>query len=205
MERLRATWEGFNDREKRLVAIMGVVAAFIVVLMPIYLMESAIGEIEAESDEIGSVLRDIDRARDRLAEREAERRAAEARYEHRAPELGTFLEAKAGEQHLTLAQVTNQPEVQEGRFRRRHVRASIPGTDLRHAVRLLTEIENAPYPVALERIHVEHFTEGDRYNLEVGVITYDRSAATAEGATAGEGARSGGTPQPAGRAGPPSP
>jgi hypothetical protein len=93
--------------------------------------------------------------------------------------------------------------VQEGSFRRRHVRASFPGTGLRAAVKLMNSLEASQYPIALERIHIDHFAPSeDRYNVELGVITYDRQrAAPGAGAAPATPAR----PQPAGRAGPPTP
>lgn len=207
LEALRAQWEALTEREKRLVRILGGVAIAILVMMPVYLLSSAIGDVEQQNEQIAGVLAEIERAESRLAQREAERARAEARYAHRAPELGTFLEARSREREMTIASVTNQPEVQEGRFRRRHVRANFPGTSLRQAVRLMHDLESAPYPVALERIHVEHYQEGDHYNLELGVITYDRTGGAAGGdRDAGVGAGSA-RPGPAasGRAGPPPP
>ena len=45
-ERLEASWAGFNDREKRLVGVLGLVAFLLVVLMPVYLLSSAISALE---------------------------------------------------------------------------------------------------------------------------------------------------------------
>lgn len=213
MEALRAQWEALTEREKRLVRILGAVAVALVVMLPVYLLNAAIGDLERENDELASVLSEIVRAEDRIAQREAERAAAEARYDQRAPELGTFLEGRAGERQMRIASVTNQPEVQEGRFRKRHVRASFPQTSLRQIIRLMTDLENARYPIALERVHVDHHQAGDQYNLELGVITYDRSGGTEQ--DAGVGSSASGTPSPSpspspspnpsGRAGPPPP
>jgi uncharacterized small protein (DUF1192 family) len=199
--RLEAAWAGLNDREKRLVAVMGAVFGVLVVFLPMYLLNMSIASLEDENEEIATVMRDIERAAPQLAEREAARRAAEARYDIQAPALSSLLEAQSRDQEMTINAVTNQPEVQEGRFRRRHVRASFPGTGLRAAVKLMNSLEASQYPIALERIHIDHFAPGeDRYNDELGVITYDR-----QGAAPGEAAAAAARPQPAGRAGPPTP
>ena len=202
-ERLEATWAGFNEREKRLVGALGVIAALLVVLMPVYMLSSAIGALEEDNEAIELVLRDIGRAGPRLAQRQAEAEAAEARYDVRAPALGSFLEAQCAENEVGIQSVTNQPEVQEGRFRRRHVRAQLPGANLRAALHLMTSIEGSTYPIALERVHIEHFNAGeDRFNFEIGVITYDR--ASGSGGTDGQDAGVP-RPQPSGHAGPPAP
>jgi hypothetical protein len=202
-ERFDSFWAGLNDREKRLVGALGIVALLLVVLMPVYLLSSAIGALEEDNDAIELVLRDIGRAGPRLAQREAEAAAAEARYDVRAPALGSFVEAQCAANEVAIQSVTNQPEVQEGHFRRRHVRAQLPGANLRAALHLLTSIEAAPYPIGLERIHIEHFNPGeDRFNFEIGVITDDRESSG--GAGSGEDAGVA-RPQPTGHAGPPAP
>jgi len=198
--RLEAAWVGLNDREKRLVTIMGVVFAACAIFLPMYLLSASIADLERENEQIATVMRDIERAAPQLAEREAARTAAEARYDVQAPALASLLEAQSSAQGLTINAVTNQPEVQEGRFRRRHVRASFPGTGLRSVVKLMTSLEASQYPIALERVHVDHFAPGeDRYNFELGVITYDRQGGAPDAGV--PAAR----PQPAGRAGPPTP
>lgn len=215
IEALRAQWDALTEREKRLVRILGAVAVALIVMLPVYLLSAAIGDLEQENEELAGVLSEIVRAEDRLAQREAERAAAEARYDQRAPELGTFLEGRAGEREMRIASVTNQPEVQEGRFRKRHVRASFPQTSLRQVIRLMTDLENARYPIALERVHIDHHQAGDQYNLELGVITYDRTGGGDRDAGVGSspsGAPSASpspspspSPNPSGRAGPPPP
>lgn len=199
-ERLEAIWNGFNDREKRLVGIMLAVGVACVVVLPMYLLSSSIAALEDENEEIVAVMRDIERAAPRLAEREAARRAAESRYDRPAIALSSLLEREAGQEQVTISATTNQPEVQQGNYRRRHVRATIPNTSLRPIVHLMNALEAQPFPIALERIHMDHFAPGeDRYNVELGVITYDRQGAPAADA------RPSTRPQPAGRAGPPAP
>ncbi len=200
LEGLRARWETLTERERRLVGALGVIATVLIVILPFYLLSSSIGALEDENEEIVAALREIDRADAMLTQREAEEAAAEARYRQRAPELGTFLEAESRERSMTIASVTSQPEVQEGAFRRRHVRAQLPATDLRNAIRLMAELEGAQYPIALERVYIDHFAQGDQYNVEVGVITYDRAPAAGADAPAGAA-----RPGASGRAGPPSP
>lgn len=174
LDRLRASIDGLNERERRLLGVLGVVFALIVVVLPIYLVTSSISDIDAENRAISTVLRDIGRARTTLAQRQAEREAAQARYREAAPPLGSFLEARASEQELSLREVVDQPEKIVGDFRRRNARATLPGVELRKAIKMLTSIENSRYPVAVERIQIEHFRGGeDSYNVQIGVIAYD--------------------------------
>ena len=203
-ERLQAFWLGLTERERRMVGILGIVAVAVAIFLIVYLPSQAIAAIEADNDEIAEVLGDIAAARASLDERARARAVAEARFDVRAPALASFLEATASRESITLAEVTNQPEIEEGRFRRRHVRAEIANASLRTSVRFMSAVESEPYPIALERIHIQHFTAGtDTFNVEIGVITFDRT---------GGGAPDAGVPAPsvpaadrAGRAGPPAP
>jgi len=198
--RLEAAWAGLNDREKRLVAIMGAVFGACAIFLPMYLLSASIADLERENEQIATVMRDIERAAPQLAEREAARSAAEARYDVQAPALASLLEAQSSTQGLTINAVTNQPEVQEGRFRRRHVRASFPGTGLRSGVKPMTSLGSCQNPTALGAGPTGPSAPGeDRYTSGLGVITYDRQGGAPDAGV--PAAR----PQPAGRAGPPTP
>lgn len=201
---VQSYWANLTDRERLLLGVLGGTAAALIVLLPVYLLSSSVSELEDENAEITSVLRRIARSRGQLAAQQAARLAAEQRYARPAPSLGSFLEAKARElDGLSVSDVQHEPEREQGRFRIRHTRARFQGTGLRNAILLLQNIKNSRYPVAVERVHVDHHQSGDRYNFQIGVLAFDREGATAAAAAAPE--RPAGRPSPPGRAGPPSP
>ena len=180
LDSLRAKVAELNERERRLLTALGGVMLAIFVFLPLYLISASISDIQKENEELSDVLQDIQQARTELAQRDVEREAAMGRYRTPAPPLGSFVESKAGEQDLRLREVTDQPEQVLGEFRRRSVRVSMPNVELRPVIKLFTSIENARYPVALERIQVEHYRrDAETYNVELGVITYDRTQAAA--------------------------
>ncbi len=176
LSRAQNAFENLNARERVFILALGGVVVAMIVALPLYLLASSISDMKDDNRQISLVLRDISRARGTLAQRQAERQAASARYANPAPPLGSFLEAEATGQSLSLREVTDQPEKVIGEFRRRNVRATLPSVELRPAVKLLTAIENSEYPVALERIQIEHFRGGDAYNVSLGVIAYDQTA-----------------------------
>lgn len=201
---LRTYWENLSERERMLVGVMGGVAGLLFILLPVYLLSTSISDLEEDNQQITAALRRISHSRGRLAAQQAERAAAEMRYGRQAPSLGSFLEAKAGEfEGVAISDVQHEPELEEGRFRIRHTRARFQGVDLRNAVLMMEAIENSRYPVAIERIHVDHHQSGDRYNVQIGVLAFDR-----EGGGADAGVPAAPTAAPAdrgGRAGPPAP
>lgn len=172
----RAAYENLNERERKLVALLGAVSVALVVFLPVWLLTSSISDIRAENEAIREALRDIAQHGSELAEWEQQRAAAERRYDTKAPPLGSFLEAKAREAGYDRPlEVTDQPERVEGDFTRRNTRASLPGVGLREAIEMMTAVKNSAYPVAIERLHIEHYQAGDRYNVQLGVITFDRN------------------------------
>jgi hypothetical protein len=200
---LRRSWQSFNERERRLISLLGATLVGLLVFGVFYLSQSAASDVEEENDKISAVLEDIGKARARLRERASERQASEARYRNRAPRLGGFVEAQAHDQNLSLREVTDQPEEVSGRYTKRAVRVQLPGVDIAPVIRMLAAIDNSPYPVAVERVTIEHFTSGHdgtggdtKYNVQIGVVAYDRA-----GGAAGRPPR----PQPNGVAGPPAP
>lgn len=189
-EPLRRVWENMTERERVLVSILGVVVVVMAVILPVVMLTLSIGDLETQNREMTQVLRDIARERPRLAQREREMQRQEQRYANEAPPLGSFLEAKASEVQLTLREVTDQPEQVSNGFRRRNVRAQLPGVGLRPVIDLMSSVAGSNYPVAVERIHIEHFQNGDRYNIQLGILAYDKMnrapAAGAEPAADGE-------------------
>ncbi|MFK7985283.1 MAG: hypothetical protein AB8I08_04560 [Sandaracinaceae bacterium] len=205
LDGLSGYWDNLTDRERKLLGGLGAVLGALAILLPVYLLSASISDLEEDNAEISTALRNIAGSRGRLAAQQSTRLAAEQRYRRRAPSLGSFLEAKAGElDGISVSDVQHEPEREEGNFRIRHTRARFQGTGLRNAILLLEHIKNAQYPVAVERIHVDHNQSGDRYNFQIGVLAYDRQG----------GGPDGGVPAPAapttpsgrsGRAGPPAP
>ena len=198
----RTAFENLNERERKLVMVLGAVLGVVVVFLPIWLLTSSVSDIEEENEQIREALRDISQHGGQLAEWEAQRDAAERRYQTPAPPLGSFLEAKAREAGYDRPlEVTDQPEKVESGFTRRNTRASLPAVGLRTAIDMMTAVENSPYPVAIERLHVEHYQTGDRYNVQLGVVAFDKNRPSG-GAPAEGGAPARGTK---GRPGPPPP
>lgn len=201
---LASYWANLSGRERKLLGALGAVAGALLILLPVYLLSTSISDLEEDNEHITSALRRISHSRGRLAAQQAERQAAEARYARRAPSLGSFLEAKAGEQEgISISDVQHEPERELGRFRIRNTRARFQNTGLRAGIRMLAAIENSRYPVVIERIHIDHNQAGDRYNFQVGVLAYDRAGSS--DADAGTPAAPSASADPDRRAGPPAP
>jgi len=178
---VREGWEKLSDRERRMLSIMGGIAGLLLVFIAVWTTSSAVARVEKERDEIRKVLTDIARAGDVLAKRDAERQAIEARFNNRPPPLAAFLESKAKLESLEVRQVVEQPAKEINGYRRQNVRVHFTGVSLRPVMRFLASIEEERIPIAIERVSIEHYSAGDTYKVEVGVIAFEGKKASAAG------------------------
>ncbi|MDH5673463.1 MAG: type II secretion system protein M [Myxococcales bacterium] len=175
--KLREQWDGLNDRERRLLAICGVVVAVFVLGFPLMWIASQNSDIADENAELRELLTTLAEEGTDLKYRAQARKASRTRYKNKTPPLGSFLEGEAGKHSLKIQEVTDQPEKTTGNYLRRNVRASISDVDLTGAMNLVSGLVSSPYPVAIEHLQLEHFQPGDKYRLRLGVLTFDRTKA----------------------------
>lgn len=173
LEGARASFDNLSERERRLVTIMGGLGFALVFFLPLFLVWSSMMELESDNERIREVLSQVRNSGPAIAERMAARAETESLFTNSAPPLGTFLESKAREAgYASPLQMTEEPDRVEGGFRRAHTRASFTAVGLAPLLRMLASIKNSPYPMAVERIQVEHFQAGDKYNAEVGIFAF---------------------------------
>ncbi len=173
-DNLRGWFDTLNQRERRLLVLMGSVFVVMSVVVPMYLMLASISDIEMENTDINEVLRDIHRSEARLEQQKAERRAVERLYNRKTPSLGGFLEESAQQYGVSGLSITDQPKLDLGNYSRRSVRVSLPTVELRPLIEMLADIKNSSYPVAIERIQLDGRRLRKSYSAKLAVNAYDR-------------------------------
>ena len=176
IDRVRQALENLNERERKLVmALGGLLAAFILGL-PLLLMYSGNSDLEMENTEYRELLERLADKGPQYAQMAEAREQAIRLYNNKTPPLGSFLEAEARKQGLTVKEVNDQPEKAVGGFLRRSVSASFPTVELTPIMELMAGMVGSPYPVAIEQIQLEHYQPGDQYNLKLGILTFDKQS-----------------------------
>ncbi|HKP60510.1 MAG TPA: type II secretion system protein GspM [Polyangiales bacterium] len=178
-ERLRTFWENLNDRERRMLSLLGIVFAALLLVFPPVLLIMDNAALEDQNSELRNVVEQLDTQRAKLARIQQERRNAEQRYLNKTPPLGSFLESEAKKQGLTLQEVTDQPEKTVGRFLRRSVTVALPQVALTPLINLLSSIVESGHPVAIDQLSIDHYQPGDQFNVKLGVLTFDKLSAAA--------------------------
>jgi type II secretory pathway component PulM len=177
-ERLRATWDNLNDRERRMLTILGAVLGAVLLIMPPILLVMDNSDLELQNAELRNVVEQLDMQRNRLARIALERRAADQKYLNKTPPLGSFMESEAKKQGLTLQEVTDQPEKTVGRYLRRSVTVALPQVALTPLINLLSSIVESGHPVAVDQLQIDHYQAGDQFNVKLGILTFDKLPAT---------------------------
>lgn len=182
IEQARTSFENLNERERRLVFALGAVLLVVFFLFPAWWTLSSLSSLADETEELKEVLTELRMAEGDIRELKAKRQASLQRYDRKAPPLGSFLEQQAKEAGFesALTKLNDQPEKTMPGFRRRHTKVTLNAIDLKTLVKLLTNIKNSPYPVAVESIRIDHFSGRDKYNIQLGVIAFDRESREAE-------------------------
>jgi hypothetical protein len=174
LDRVREAWENLNDRERRMVAFLGVLLVVFILGFPLLWIARENGDIADENLAYREALTRLQENGVRLKQRAEVRRRSQARYKNTTPALGSFLEQEAEKHGLTIREVTDQPEKTVGRYTRRNVRASLNDVDLTGLMNLLSGIVSSKYPVGIEFLQIEHYQPGDEFRVKLGVLTFDR-------------------------------
>ena len=174
LDRIRSSWENLNDRERRMLTMLGIVALALLLLLPPVMLSLGNNDLQAQNDELRSVLDQLGIQRARLMQLAEDRKNAEARYKNKTPPLGSFLESEAKKQGLNLQEVTDQPEKTIGKYLRRSVTVSLPNTPLTPVINLMSSLVESGHPVAIQEISMDHYSVGDVFNVKLGILTYDK-------------------------------
>jgi general secretion pathway protein M len=183
-----------NARERRLVSVLGFVAAIVVLLAIPFGLEAVVRSSAAEDDELRQALSDVQDARSLVRDRQAKRDTIAGRYARKAPELAGYLETAAKAQKIDVTDSTPLPDIPHGkRYVEHGTNVRLKKTGMLALARFLESIEKSGYPVSITKLNIRRRSgEADSYDVDLGVSSYDRAAA--EPAPAATGSAGSGKP-----------
>lgn len=172
VEQFTQFWTKLSAREQKLMAILGGVALLMVFALPLFILSNTIESTREENSTLQALLNTMEKDSAKLRTQRAKEEAAKARYKEDVPVLASYVESAAKSfAGLNVSEITEQPQIEEAGFLKKHVRVKIPNVDLKTSLKFIHELENSPSPIALERIHIDHY--GTVYNLQIGLISYE--------------------------------
>lgn len=173
---IAARLDKLDERERKLLTALGVVAGVLLLLVAPIAVISSLSSKKAANDEIQAVLTAIDDARSTIDERKARREQTLAKYADTTPPLAGFIEQAAKAHELSAADTQDKPETPHGKhYTERHTVVKMHKLGMRAFVEMLQQIESSGHPVAVTRLNIKpRPNEPDQYEIELGVSAYDR-------------------------------
>lgn len=189
--RIREWFDKLEPRERRMMGILGTVAAvFVLFLIPLG-VSLALGSRRDANKALRDAIHTVKNAREDVQKRQAKRDAIVARYANKAPALAGVMEKAARDNKLDLLETADRPEVPHGkRYNERTTVGRVRKTTMLQLAKMLEQIEQLHMPVSVSRLNIRRRGgEHDSYDVELGVSAFDRSETTktAEPAPAASG------------------
>lgn len=165
-----------DDRERKLLGVLGIVVGIIVLLVIPAALVSALISKQEENDGIRAVLSEIEDAKATINERKAKHDSVLAKYANPTPGLAGFIEQAAKAHSISASDTQDKPETQHGKlYTERFTVVKMHAIGLKPFIEMLQQIETSGHPVALTRLNVRpRANTPDQYDIEAGISAYDR-------------------------------
>ena len=173
---LRERFEKLEPRERRLLTILGgILAAAIVLALPIYVIKS-VSDKRSENEQLRALVDSIYEARASIGERKAKHDALLARYGKPAPALAGFIEEASRANNIGAAESQDRPEAPHGkRYTERMTVVKMHKVGMLPLAKMLEKIEQSGFAVVISKLNIKpRAGEPDSYEVELGVSAFDR-------------------------------
>jgi general secretion pathway protein M len=165
-----------EERERRLLAILGgVFGLIIVVLVPVGLA-AMVHSKSNENEALRLAATDIQDSREALEKAKAQRQAILERYSRPAPQLAAFLAGLAQQVGVEIPETQDRQAVPHGKkFTERMTKVALRKTGMLKLVRFMEKIEQSGHPVSISQLNIrKRGSEQDSYDVEMVVSAFDR-------------------------------
>lgn len=189
MASMRDRLDKLEPRERRLLALLGVIFGVMVLFGAPMLLKSTLDEKREENAALREAIFAVKEGRATVRERTARREAVLARYATKAPPLAGLLEKAAREQKLEIPESQDRPEIPHGKnYVERSTVIRLRRTTMLQLAKMLETIEQEKMPLSIGRLNIrKRGGENDSYDVEIGLSAFDRIAPTTRTVPAGQG------------------
>lgn len=175
-DRLASAWSGLTDRERKLVALLGVALVLTVIALGIGSFSNA---LEAKRQAIARkeiAIQEVARLAATYRQAEAVRNQIETRLRGTPVRLFSYLEETAKNQNVTIGNMQDRGSDTRDGLVRSTVEVSFPSIELQPLVRFVNEIEKNPRVVKVERVRIrQRRDEPERLEVTLTISTYHLS------------------------------
>jgi type II secretory pathway component PulM len=174
---LRERLSGLEERERRLLGLLLLVAVIGVVLAPPVALYAVLHSRRSDVEAVRSAIGSIEEQAEAIARARADKDALAQRYQRPAPQLQAFLAKLASEAGVEIPESQDRQVVPRGkRFDERSTKITLRKVGMLKLVRFLEKIERSGHPVKVSQIDIRKRPDPDSWDVDMIVSAFDRKA-----------------------------
>jgi general secretion pathway protein M len=175
---LRERFERLEDREKKLLGILGIVAVVGGVLIVPLGVAAALHSERTANQELRDAILALDAAKPEIDAARVQQKAIEARYANQAPPLAAYLSKVAAEVEIEIPESQDRQAVPHGkRYEERSTKITIRKTGMLKIAKFMEKIAQSGHPVSITQLSIrKRSVEPDSYDVDMIVSAFDRKA-----------------------------
>jgi general secretion pathway protein M len=173
---LRDRVAALDDRERRLLGILGIVFCGLLVLSVPLGFAAVLSSERGTNEALSGSIEAIDANRTIIEQRAKERAQTDQRYEKPAPPLTGLLAGIAKRTNIDIPESQDRASVPHGtRFEERSTRIVLRKVGMYNLVKFMEEIEQTGHPVSISKLNIrKRAVEPDSYDVELILSAFDR-------------------------------
>lgn len=176
MQALRDRWERLSQRERTMVAAMGVTFVIMVTLIVGFLITDGLSSMEERNSDMRQALRDLDTQRDSYLRLKAKASQMETRLGAQPVQMQRYLEEAAKEAGVEIPESTPRPPAPAGKkFVQQTVDLRLHAVTLEQLTKFMKAIETGKSLVVVTSLDVRtRDDKHEQFDVEMSVSTWER-------------------------------
>ena len=175
---LRERYERLEEREKKLLGILALVAVVGGVLIVPLGVAAALHSERTANQELRDAILALEAAKPEVDQARMQQKAIESRYTNPAPPLAAYLSKLAAEVELEIPESQDRQAVPHGkRYEERSTKITIRKSGMLKIAKFMEKIAQSGHPVSITQLAIrKRSVEPDSYDVDMVVSAFDRKA-----------------------------
>jgi len=170
---------GLSPRERRLVAVMGLLFVVFIIFLIVFVFNSKVSELEEDSERLTEALRLVDEKADAYLEAEAQKEALIQNATNKPTPLSTIVDKAAKKVEIDTPDTKELPDLRHGTQWLEHaVELSLRDVDILKLTLFMEEIEEnrRRFPIAISKLEINKRKRAANhtYQVRMTVSTYEQ-------------------------------
>jgi hypothetical protein len=190
---LRERFGRLEERERKLLGILGLVAGVGLVLIAPLGVTAALHTQRTDNESLREAIQRVESARPLVESARQQLRAIEARYANTAPSLAGYLAKLAADVEIDIPESQDrQPVPHQKRYEERSTKIVLRKVGMWKLANFMQKIAQSGHPIAITQLSIrKRSVEEDSYDVDMIVSAFDRKAEKAPAKVGGAGGGAG--------------